>query len=537
MPGGPPLRVGVVLDSMRPPAWAAWVVRAIRAHEDLDLALAVVCERSGELRPSRLFAAYEAVDRRLFRPQPDALEAVDVSFDVAGVARRQTFPVPAERGGDVGTVRDHSLDVLLHLGAGSLRGDIRSTARHGLWSWHYGDPDRYRDEPPLFWELSRGEPASTSVLEIVSSDGGATTAIYRSVAATDPVSLQRTRNPVYWKSARFAMRRLDDLAAGRWTGEPVGAGVLPNRPSAPSNADTLRHAAEVAGRVIRRKLRRTVSRRQWFLGLRRRQPGVLPDADAAAWRLALPPEDRFWADPFVVEGDDGTLLFLEEFRFGRRRGELAVGRVEPDGRLAAVEPVMAAGHHLSYPYVFQDRGRRFLVPESSQARRIELWAATDFPLGWERIAVLLEGVDAVDATILRHDGLYWLWTNIAVPGGSVDDETFLYFSDRLDAGWTPHPCNPVVSDARHARPAGRPFVHAGALIRPAQDCTGRYGARVVFNAVDALTTEAYRERPVAWLGPGWASPRTLAAHTYTFDGPWEATDGLRWLRRRRRSAQ
>jgi hypothetical protein len=537
-----PVRVGVVLDGVRPPAWAAWVVRAIRAHEDLELALAVVCERAGAERPSRLFALYEAADRRLFSPRPDALQPVDVSSDLAGVARRQATLLPAGDGGqrlrdeDVGAVREHSLDVLLQLGAGPLRGDVLSAARHGVWSWHYGDPARHRDEPPLFWELSRGEIASTSVLEILAGDHGTSGAIYRSVTATDPVSLQRTRNPVYWKSARFALRRLDDLAAGRWTPEPARAEAVPDRSPAPSNADTLRHVVKVAGRVVRRRLRRTVSRRQWFLGLRRRQPGVLPHEDAVAWRIVLPPEDRYWADPFVVEADDGTLVFLEEYRFRRGRGELAVGRVEPDGRLAAVEPIMAAGHHLSYPYVFRDGGRRFLVPESSQAHRVELWTATDFPVGWERVAVLLEDVDAVDATILRHDGRYWMWTNVAVPGGSADDETFLYFSDRLEAGWTPHPRNPVVSDARRARPAGRPFVQGGMLIRPAQDCTGRYGARVVFNAVDALTTDDYRERPVASLGPDWASARTLCAHTYTFDGPWEATDGLRWLPRRRRSA-
>jgi len=515
------LRVGVLLDGARPAAWAAWVVRAVRAHDRLELPLAIIGEREQDERPSRLFALYQAADRRLFRPQPDALELVDVSAELAGVAIRRIGDE------DVG-----ALDVLLHLGAGPLPGDVGAAARHGVWSWHYGDPARYRDEPALFWELSRGEPTAISVLEIVSGDPGARRVIYHSIAATDPVSLQRTRNPVYWKSARFALRRLDQLAAGRWAPDPAGAGAVPERSPAPSNVDTLRHAVKVAARVGRRRLRRTVSRRQWFLGLRRRQADVLPHANRAAWSVVLPPEDRYWADPFVVDGEDGTLVFFEEVRFGRRRGALAVGRVEPDGRLARVEPVMAAGHHLSYPYVFRDGGRHFLVPESGEARRVELWTATDFPLGWERIAVLLQDVDAVDATILRHDGLYWMWTNIAVSGGSVNDETFLYFSDRLDAGWRAHPGNPVVSDARRARPAGRPFLHAGTLIRPAQDCTGRYGARVVFNAIGTLTTDAYRERPVAWLGPEWAARRILGVHTYTFDGPWEATDGLRWLTRR-----
>lgn len=173
----------------------------------------------------------------------------------------------------------------------------------------------------------------------------------------------------------------------------------------------------------------------------------------------------------------------------------------------------------------------FLVPETGDARRVELFAAADFPARWERVATLIEGVNAVDATVLAHAGRYWMWVTIAVPGGRLQDETFLFSSDRLDAGWTPHPRNPVISDARRARPAGRPFRCGGRLIRPSQNCAGRYGERVVFNEVEVLTPDDYRERPAGTLGPEWAAGPNLAAHTYTFDGEWEATDGLRTFSR------
>jgi hypothetical protein len=247
-----------------------------------------------------------------------------------------------------------------------------------------------------------------------------------------------------------------------------------------------------------------------------------------------PPADRYWADPFVFESDGETLIFIEQLRYAEQRGELVVGRLDPGGELSALEPILSADHHMSYPYVLGDDGQTFMIPESHEARRVELWAATDFPTRWTRAAVLLEGVAAVDASVLRHDGLYWMWVNQSFEGGRLDDETFLYFSDRLESGWTPHPRNPVVSDARRARPAGRPFLMGGALVRPAQDCTGGYGSRVVFNAVELLTTEDYRERPVGALGPEWAPGRNLGAHTYTFDGTWEATDCLGLVSRLRR---
>src|SRR5262249_29546649 len=264
---------------------------------------------------------------------------------------------------------------------------------------------------------------------------------------------------------------------------------------------------------------------QWFLGLRRRGDN-LPHEDSSPWQVVSPPTDRYWADPFVFESDGDTLVFVEQVRFADRKGQLAVGRLERDGELSAFEPILSAAHPLSYPYVLRDGEQAFMIPESGEARRVELWAATDFPTGWARAAVLLEGVRAVDASVIRHGGLYWMWVNQSFDGGRLDDETFLYFSDRLESGWPLHPRNPVVSDARRARPAGRPFLHRDVLIRPAQDCTGGYGSRVVFNAVEVLTADDYRERPLGSLGPDWAPGRNICAHTYTFDGPWEATDGL-----------
>jgi hypothetical protein len=533
------LRVGVALDGMRAPAWAAWLLSAIHAHDELDITLAVISDGAPEDRPSAFFTAYEALDHRVFSRAPDALEPVDVSPALEGVARLQLLAARAQEGEDHPSADpdpdEEGLDVLVCLGTAVTAEEISLVPRHGVWSLHVGDPIRYRDEPDLFWELFFAESASASVLESVARTAEERKVLYRSWSATDPVSLQRSRNPVYWKSARFVLRRLEDLAAQRWSPKTDGTNTGPSlERSGPSNADMIRHVARIAGRVARRRLRRAAFRRQWSVGLRRRKADRLPQEDPRPWRIASPPADRYWADPFVFQSDDDTLVFLEQVRYADGKGELAVGRLERDGGLSALEPIMSAPHHLSYPYVLRDEGQAFMIPESSEARRVELWAATDFPTGWMRAAVLLEDVRAVDASVLRHGGLYWMWVNQTCEGGRLDDETFLYFSDRLESGWTPHPRNPVVSDARRARPAGRPFLHGDLLIRPAQDGTGGYGSRIVFSVVEVLTTEDYRERPIASLGPERAARRNLGAHTYTFDGPWEATDFLGLVSRLRR---
>jgi hypothetical protein len=486
-----------MLASERPPAWAAWIVGRVREHPEFTLALVVETPAASDRRRP-LFALYERIDRWLFSVQPDALAATSVAPLLDGVPRAPARDAAA-----------HDLDVILHLEGERPRGAVLGAARHGVLSYDFG-------EPPLF---RQGETALERL-----TDSGAET-VYRSVGVVDAVSLNRTRVPAYWKSARFAVRALEDVAAER--GLPTGV-ISPARAhAAPSDAETIRHVARVAGRVTRRKLRAATFQHQWFLGLRRRDGDRLPQDDPRPWRPLLPPPDRSYADPFVVRHGDATYVFLEVLPHATGTGELAVGHLDAHGGLGDITPILPVHHHTSYPYVFEDRGRLFLIPESGDARRVDLLASTRFPTDWERVASLVEGVNAVDATVHAHDGRYWMWVTIAAPGARLVDETFLYFSDRLDGGWTPHPNNPVVSDARRARPAGRPFVHRGRLIRPAQDCSARYGGRIVFNVVEVLTPEDYRERPEGALGPDWAPMPNLAAHTYTFDGEWEATDGLR----------
>ncbi len=532
------LRIGVALAGMQAPAWAAWVLKAIRSHERLELTLAAISDPAERQRRSALFALYEALDRRMFHGGPDALEQVGVAPMLVGVPIVR-LPPPEQT-----SESDHShpktasnwspLDVLVCLGKPLAPGDLPFVPRHGIWYLHLGDPRRYRDEPALFWEVFFAEPASKTALEAVDHTPEEPRLLYQSTTATDPVSLHRTRNAASWKSARFVLRRLEDLAARRWTPELEPTGHDGRRRQSPSNVDAVRHMARVGGRVTKRRLRRAAFRRQWFLGVRRRRPDTLPHEDPSPWQVVSPPVDRQWADPFVFEQDGETLVFFEQLRYADARGELAVAQLQRNAELTDPEPILRAPHHLSYPYVFRDDGDTFMIPESGEAGRVELWAATDFPTGWTPVEALLEGVQAVDASVLRHGGLYWMWVNQAVNGGRLDDETFLYFSDRLDSGWTAHRGNPVVSDARRARPAGRPFIHGDVVIRPAQDCTGRYGSRVVFNAVEVLTPDEYRERPVGTLEPSWAGESNLCTHTYTFDGRFEATDGLRLLSRLQR---
>jgi hypothetical protein len=242
--------------------------------------------------------------------------------------------------------------------------------------------------------------------------------------------------------------------------------------------------------------------------------------------VIAPPAGRFYADPFLFRHDGRRFIFFEDYDSHRRRAVICYLELGADGRHRAPGVALSADCHLSYPFVFADGDAVYMLPETAGRRTVELYRATRFPDEWILDRVLLSDVAATDATLVRHAGRLWLFVAIAVDGGRPIDELFLFSSESLHGEWEPHPLNPVVSDVRRARPAGRVFRQDGQLIRPAQDCSRSYGGRLVFNRIEALSPSDYRERPIGALEPAPESGN-LRTHSYGSDGTYEVMDGFR----------
>jgi hypothetical protein len=285
----------------------------------------------------------------------------------------------------------------------------------------------------------------------------------------------------------------------------------------------------VALRVGRERLRRRTHEEPWFVALRRSR-GSLVDGTMDGFAPLPMPGDRFYADPFLVPDGERLWLFFEDADRASGKGVIRCGQLRPDGTLGASHVVLECDYHLSYPFVFPRDGAWFMLPETSEHKSVELWRAEQFPWQWKLEKTLLADVTAVDPTLCEHAGRLWLFTAMSESGGAAQDELFLFSADALEGPWRPHPENPVVSDVRHARPAGPLFREGGELYRPGQDCSGRYGASFWIHRVDRLDERAYRETPVRRVEADWY-PGLTATHTIHRAGGFDAIDGRRWLRK------
>ena len=262
------------------------------------------------------------------------------------------------------------------------------------------------------------------------------------------------------------------------------------------------------------------------MATRPRRDGSLP-RDLGGFEAIAAPAGHFYADPFVLASGDHTYLYVEDWLPETQRGAISVLEVGSDGRpRGRARRVLERPYHLSYPFVFEHGDQTYLVPESSADQTVELYRGVALPDRWEPLGPILRDIRAIDPTVLEHDGRLWLFAGVAMPGASPWDELWLWSAPTLDGPWVAHPANPIVSDARSARPAGRILLRDGVLYRPSQDCAPTYGRRIVINRIDVLSPTDYHETPVATIEP--RGIRGLSrTHGYDATAGLEVIDGRR----------
>ena len=519
--------IEVVLDGPPTVAWQVHALRRLAGSPSLEV---VQVRLVGPRSCGVLARARAAIERRLLRLGPDALASTSIEQDAlasAAIEGEAPGSVPIEG------------DVLVAEPVDARTRAQRDNAGLVVWLSERPAPARGPREvvyvrhgqltEPAESALSRAlcSGASSVQTDVLLHGAGGTSVVERTVSGVRPFSVTLSRDLLLWKLVAVVPRALERLPG---LNQPVPA-PAPDARALPSSTRLLTGAFAAWGRVL---VSRLLFRRPWSIRMRLCGPepasgwsgtkdGHYTGECLVRWRRG-----HVYADPHLIEHEGRHHLFCEEVPLGAKRGVISHTELRLDGAPAdPPEPILQQPYHLSYPFVFEREGEMFMIPETLATRRVELYRAHDFPLEWRSEAVLLHDVAAVDATIFCADDRLWLFAGISAPHASSCDELHLFWASAPRGPWHSHPRNPIVSDVRCARPAGALQKWGSRLIRPAQDCSRRYGGSISFREIDVLSTTDYAEHEVDRLDPDDLG-NARATHTYASDGRFEAVD----LRRR-----
>ena len=386
---------------------------------------------------------------------------------------------------------------------------------------------------------ARGRPPKDVIVTCRSSTGQ-TRVVQRSTLTLTPATPAGDRRNAASRSVALLLRALgmsdNELSVGE-TSEPPP-------PSAKSRSGSLRVPPAVgasigvaAAAVFRRVSRGLWRDDAWEIQYRTNSDAFVANSDhvsANGFKAYRPGYDRFVADPIPFSHHDIHAVFFEEYPFATRKGVISCAVLQANGELGVPQRVLERRYHLSYPFVFRDDDRVYMVPESAANRTIDLYECTSFPHQWEYRKTLLDNISANDATFYQDGTRWWMFATVSGEGAYAWDELHLFFADEILGEWQPHPMNPVKCDSRSARPAGPLFVKAGRLLRPTQDCSETYGGAVSICEIEELTPTCFRERTVDRLDPD-LFPGAKGLHTLAATGAIETVDirprrRMRWER-------
>lgn len=535
------------MDSFDIPVWEYVMLEKIIKSDFGTIELIVLNDTKKEKRilikkivnnnlKTLFYIVYCQFENKLCKCSPNAFEKIEskgllADIPTIEVRPRQTALFDLIEHEDIVKIKSFNIDVFIRLGFRILKGEILHASRYDIWSYHHGDNQVIRGGPPGFWEVFENHLVTGTTLQILTEDLDNGTVIYRSYSSTDPHYVNRNRNNYYWKSLSFLPRKLDELyrfgekqffdkIAKYNTTQLTSLGRIY---TTPTNVEMIRLLSEHWLKMFNDFLFSKFYFKQWFLLFNLKDDS---GNKFSQFNKIVPPKDRFWADPFIVFKNNLYYIFIEEYVYKNNKAHISLLIMDEKGNYKKPIKIIDRPYHLSYPFIFEWKDEYYMIPESMYNKSIEVYKCKEFPNQWEFFMKLMENISAVDTTLLYYQEKWWLFTNIRENNGaSESDELFLFSSNNpFSCRWKPHLQNPIVSDVRSARSAGKLFLQNGYIYRPSQDCSKTYGYAVKINRVNKLNDMEYEEVEVYSIKPTW-DKNIIAIHTFNKENKLTMIDG------------
>ena len=217
-----------------------------------------------------------------------------------------------------------------------------------------------------------------------------------------------------------------------------------------------------------------------------------------------PDKGEAWADPFLISFKNFDYIFFENFEFKNQKGKISCIKLK-NGKILEKFDILKKKYHLSYPFIWREKKKFFMIPETSNDKCVQIWRSINFPKKWSLYKKIFIGESCVDTTILNiNKNERWIFTN------KSDDkymdhnsELYLFKTDTMFNKIIPHELNPVIIDSRFARNAGNIFREdKNKLIRPSQlNIFDFYGRGLNLRLIKELNLRKYNETQFSTILP------------------------------------
>lgn len=202
------------------------------------------------------------------------------------------------------------------------------------------------------------------------------------------------------------------------------------------------------------------------------------------------------ADPFLYIHNDMLYMFYESKKM-YRKGTISMICTKDLIKWSEPITVLSEKCHLSYPWVFKENDKVYMIPETCELGEIRLYEANKNLTEFKYVKTLLKddikhrnGFSFSDSSIYKKDNLYYL---ITTTNDEEKNILHLYVSDSIMGEYKKHIKSPICIGNKYGRNAGCFLRYRNKLFRVAQDCDIKYGNDVNLFEIKQISDKEYTE--------------------------------------------
>ena len=209
-----------------------------------------------------------------------------------------------------------------------------------------------------------------------------------------------------------------------------------------------------------------------------------------------PPKNEFWADPFFFKHKNKDYCFFERFFYNENKGVIACAEIK-NNQLINIKTILKKKYHLSFPFIFKEKKTFYLIPETYQKKRLEIYRCKKFPDKWELFSVHMKNDILADPVIFKQNKNLWLLINKTQNNLNYLNK-YLYIYKIVNFKKfkiLPHKKNPVIANFNRARNAAG-FYNKNKNIRLSQINNSEYGEGLNLFKIKKINLNVFREQKV-----------------------------------------
>lgn len=478
-------RAALLIDNLQLNKWQLDALDA--ANKTIDIVLVLNCQNTNNKKnyvKNFLYYALNSITLKnyLTRRQSFNLpEAEIVSFQSIYEGAWQSLPEKVYK-----ELESGSIDVVIKFGMSLLRLDEKRSLPP-IFSYHHGNPSKYRGRPAGFYEILNQEKTTGIIVQSISNelDSGEIYAYAESKVVK--YSYKKTALNFYSNSAPLLNKALINLS----TKSKIDINVDGNNYRLPSNAKVINFLALLFFNAVKKITYGLFFEKRWKIAITKNSLNFGRAQELSSRSLNEVPVNKkynFYADPFFSE--DGKKIRLEALDNRTGLGDI----LEIETKDYSNQKVLLSGEHFSYPCSFLHEGKEYLLPEV--ASHSSQYFFEENKIYEKHYLKGLEDKRIVDATLHQQNGKFYLFFGENKTAHTILN---LWIADTPFDEFKPHPMDPIVVSPSIARMGGKLINHQGKTIRFGQNNSGEYGESMSIMQIIALSDEFYNEIEIGKL--------------------------------------